>query len=88
MYHYRCFAALMAISTQVLPRRWAVERALAWLGSRRRLSKHFESLPDTTEAWIHIAMILTPAPPQVGLLALKGDLPAAFAAAAGPTPLL
>lgn len=42
---------------QVLPRRWVVERTFAWLGRCRRLSKDFESLPETTEAWIHIAMI-------------------------------
>ena len=42
---------------QVLPRRWVVERTFAWLSRRRRLSKDYEALSDTTEAWIHIAMI-------------------------------
>jgi putative transposase len=42
---------------QVLPKRWIVERTLAWLGRCRRLSKDFEALPETTEAWVHIAMI-------------------------------
>ena len=42
---------------QVLPRRWVVERTFAWLGRCRRLSKDYEALSDTTEAWIHIAMI-------------------------------
>jgi putative transposase len=41
----------------VLPRRWVVERTLAWLGRCRRLSKDYEALPDTTEAWVYIAMI-------------------------------
>lgn len=41
---------------QVLPRRWGVERTFAWLGRYRRLSKDYEGLPDTTEAWIHAAM--------------------------------
>ena len=41
----------------VLPRRWVVERTFAWLGRSRRLSKDYEALPDTTEAWIYIAMI-------------------------------
>ena len=41
---------------QVLPRRWVVERTLAWLGRCRRLSKDYEALPETTEAWIYIAM--------------------------------
>ena len=42
---------------QVLPRRWVVERTLAWLGRCRRLSKDYEALPATSEAWVHIAMI-------------------------------
>lgn len=41
----------------VLPRRWVVERTLGWLGRCRRLSKDYEALPETGEAWIHIAMI-------------------------------
>ena len=42
---------------QVLPRRWVVERTFAWLSRCRRLSKDYEALSETTEAWIHIAMI-------------------------------
>ena len=42
---------------EVLPRRWVVERTFAWLGRCRRLSKDFEALCATTEAWINIAMI-------------------------------
>jgi transposase len=42
---------------QVLPRRWVVERTFAWLGRYRRLSKNYEALPGTEEAWIDLAMI-------------------------------
>ena len=40
-----------------LPRRWAVERTFAWLGRSRRLSKDYEELAETTEAWVYAAMI-------------------------------
>jgi putative transposase len=33
-----------------LPRRWVVERALAWIGRYRRMSKDYERLPSTSEA--------------------------------------
>lgn len=42
---------------RVLPRRWVVERTFAWLGKYRRLSKDYESLPETSEALIYTAMI-------------------------------
>ncbi len=41
---------------RVLPRRWVVERTFAWLGRHRRLSKDYEVLPATEEAWIYLAM--------------------------------
>ena len=44
-------------SFEVLPRRWVVERTLAWLGRCRRLSKDYEALPETSEAWVYVAMI-------------------------------
>ena len=46
-----------ATTFAVLPKRWIVERTFAWLGRCRRLSKDYEALPATSEAWIHIAMI-------------------------------
>lgn len=42
---------------QVLPRRWVVERTFAWLSFNRRMSKDYEYLPKTSEAFIRIAMI-------------------------------
>jgi putative transposase len=46
----------MPTGFQVLPRRWVVERTFAWLGRHRRLSKDYEVLPATEEAWIYLAM--------------------------------
>jgi putative transposase len=42
---------------QVVQGRWIVERTCGGLHRSRRLSKDFEALPETTEAWIRIAMI-------------------------------
>lgn len=41
----------------VLPKRWIVERTFAWLNRQRRLSKDYERLPETSEAFIYVAMI-------------------------------
>src|SRR5262245_28442627 len=41
----------------VVPRRWVVERAFAWLSHNRRLSKDHECLCATSEAWIYLAML-------------------------------
>ncbi len=41
----------------VLPKRWLVERTFAWFGKYRRLSKDYETLPQSSEAMIYIAMI-------------------------------
>lgn len=46
----------MPTGFQILPRRWVVERTFAWLGRYRRLSKDYEALPATEEAWIYLAM--------------------------------
>ena len=42
---------------RVLPRRWVVERTFAWQGQQRRLSKDYERLCATSEAWIYLTMI-------------------------------
>jgi putative transposase len=45
------------VGFEVLPKRWMVERTFAWLNRSRRLSKDYERLPETAEAFIHVAMI-------------------------------
>jgi len=41
----------------VLPRRWVVERTFAWLMRWRRLTRDYERLPETHEAFVKWAMI-------------------------------
>lgn len=41
----------------VLPRRWVVERSFGWSGMNRRLSKDYEQVCETSEAWIYLGMI-------------------------------
>ena len=56
---------------KLLPRRWVVERTFGWLGRYRRLSKDYESLPESSEAMVYWAMTrlmvrrLSPTVPQV-----------------------
>jgi transposase len=40
----------------VLPRRWIVERTFSWLSQNRRMSKDYERLPGSVEAFIYVAM--------------------------------
>ena len=40
----------------VLPRRWVVERSFSWIGQNRRMSKDYERLPESGEAFICVAM--------------------------------
>jgi transposase len=41
----------------VIPKRWIVERTFAWLNWNRRLSKNYEMLTTTAEAFCYVAMI-------------------------------
>jgi len=41
----------------VLKRRWVVERSLAWATRCRRLTRDYEGLPETTQAWFYLANI-------------------------------
>jgi putative transposase len=40
-----------------LPKRWIVERTFSWLMKCRRLSRDYEALPESSAAWIRLAMI-------------------------------
>ena len=42
---------------EVLPRRWVVERTLAWLGRCRRLAKDWEKTIESSSAWAFVASI-------------------------------
>lgn len=44
---------------RVLPRRWVVERTLAWISKFRRCVRDYETLPAHHEAMVQIAMIMT-----------------------------
>jgi putative transposase len=39
-----------------LPRRWVVERTFSWTDQNRRMSKDYERLTETCEAFIYVAM--------------------------------
>jgi putative transposase len=46
-----------AAGFQLLPRRWVVERTLAWLNRNRRLAKDFEASIASAKAWVYIASV-------------------------------
>jgi putative transposase len=41
----------------LLPRRWVVERTLAWLNRNRRLAKDFERTIESATAWLFLASV-------------------------------
>jgi len=41
----------------VVPRRWAVERSIAWHGRCRRLAKDYEHAEEYAESWVYLASI-------------------------------
>jgi len=41
----------------VLPKRWIVERTLAWISHNRRLARDFERYARSTAAFVRLAMI-------------------------------
>ena len=42
---------------KILPKRWIVERTFSWISFQRRASKDYERLPETSVAFMQIAMI-------------------------------
>ena len=42
----------------MLPRRWVIERTIAWILRYRRMSRNYEFLAQTTEALVYVAIIL------------------------------
>jgi transposase len=42
---------------EVLPKRWIVERTLAWISRNRRLARDFERYARTVAAFVRLAMI-------------------------------
>jgi transposase len=42
---------------ELLPRRWVVERTIAWLNRNRRLAKDFEATIESAHAWLMIASV-------------------------------
>jgi hypothetical protein len=59
----------------VLPKRWLVERTLAWITRHRRLARDFERYARSTPAFVCLAMIRVatldharPLPPESKLL--------------------
>lgn len=42
---------------EVIRKRWIVERTFSWLDKCRRLSKDYERRRETSEGFIHVAMI-------------------------------
>jgi transposase len=40
-----------------LPRRWVVERTIAWMGRSRRLSKDYEYLTSSSEAMVYLSVL-------------------------------
>lgn len=48
-----------AAGFRVLPRRWVVERTLAWISKHRRCVRDYETLPEHGEAMVHTVTITT-----------------------------
>jgi len=56
-FEYVRFSASHTGFRGVLPRRWVVERTIAWIGQNRRMSKEYEYQLATSEAWVYLAVV-------------------------------
>ena len=45
------------VGFKIIPKRWIVERSIAWFNWHRRLSKDYEANMESSEAWVQIASI-------------------------------
>jgi len=45
------------VGFEVIPRRWVVERTLAWLKRNRRLAKDLEATIASAKAWLYLASV-------------------------------
>jgi transposase len=45
------------VGFEVLPRRWVVDRTLAWLNRYRRLAKDFQASIASAQAWLYLASV-------------------------------
>lgn len=66
--HFLEYAATLGIDLEIvqrspgtkgftpIPKRWTVERTYGWLMLHRRLARDYETLPERSEAMIHLAM--------------------------------
>ena len=59
--HFHCMLEVLerprGHGFRLFPRRWVVERTLAWISRCRQLSQDYEKLPRTSETFIYLAMI-------------------------------
>jgi len=46
-----------AVGFVLVPKRWVVERSIAWFGRYRRLSKDYEYTTESAEAWVKVSAV-------------------------------
>jgi transposase len=61
------------VGFQVLPRRWVVERFLAWINRNRRLAKDFEGSIPSANAFLYAACVMLHPPTRSFGLRFESD---------------